>query len=375
MTPDQLLFSTAAETVAPQEVSTFSAADSSPQGVAWFDTLVCLLGMVGILGNGFVLVIMLSQKKTRKQITGTLVINQSLVDLTCSFFLVITNAYKTRPVGRYNRYGREVICYLIVDEILLFNSMNASTYCLMVITLERYFMIVLPIQHRNSFTQRRAIVMAALAWAAGYLWNTPATLYSTSVVDGDCQTFVWGNTHAQSIFGITYMAATFFVPTLMFAMAYSHMGWVLRKRAAQLGVDMPAPKPDTAGSGTTSTNHAADAAPGRKRPPQQKTKLTKAQVNVTKTMVMVTAAFVICWTPNQIYYLLFNLGYSLNFTSPGYMITLFLSFINSCINPFIYAFKLESFRRGLKLIPCIKARQTRGLSGDSMSVQTVNSNM
>ncbi|ELU11066.1 hypothetical protein CAPTEDRAFT_215621 [Capitella teleta] len=292
---------------------------------ALFKVLVCLLGVVGLVGNAIVLIVMIGGKKTRKQITGRLIINQSLVDLICAVSIILTYGYSMKPVQRYDVRGREALCYLLVDEILLFNSMNASTYSLMVITIERYMMIVMPIFHRNHFTKQLALVMVVVAWLAGYLWNSPPTLLTTSIDDnGQCIPFAWDDLEAQMNFGITYVTATFFAPMLFFALAYSHMGWVLRKRAVQLGIEPNAAAP----SG------------------DQKTKLTKSQVNVTKTMVMITAAFAICWTPNQVFYLMFNLGYDLSNFYTVYLVTLFMSLVNTCVNPCIYAFKLEAFRQG-----------------------------
>ncbi|ELT99238.1 hypothetical protein CAPTEDRAFT_201176 [Capitella teleta] len=313
-----------------QEPNTYSTnTDASNGGVGrsgseglHFDLLVCLLGVVGLVGNAIVLVVMIGGKKTRRQITGSLIINQSLVDLCCALSVILTYGYNMKPMQRYDLRGREALCYLLVDKIMLFTLMNASTYSLMVITTERYLMIVTPIFHRNHFTRQRALLLVVLAWLAAYLWTSSPTL-PTKFMDenGQCIPFVWGNVEAQKNFGITYVTATFFVPILLFALAYSHVGWVLRKKTVQVGIGPNAPGPET--------------------------KLTRRQVNVTKTMVMVTSAFAMCWTPNQIYYLLFNLGYDLNFTSVGYLITLFMSFVNCCINPFIYAFKLEAFRQGI----------------------------
>ncbi|ELT89587.1 hypothetical protein CAPTEDRAFT_195407 [Capitella teleta] len=155
-------------------------------------------------------------------------------------------------------------------------------------------------------------------------------------------------------FGITYVTATFFAPMFFFALAYSHMGWVLRKRAVQLGIEPNAAAP----SG------------------DQKTKLTKSQVNVTKTMVMITSAFAICWTPNQVYYLMYNLGYDLNFTSVGYLITMFMSFINSCINPCIYAFKLEAFRHGIRAyLQCLPSCRKQNQAESASDSGTATSHM
>ncbi|ELU16068.1 hypothetical protein CAPTEDRAFT_199860, partial [Capitella teleta] len=287
---------------------------------------VCVIGCVGVLGNGVVFVVMVSNKKLRRLLTSTLIANQALVDMMCGLTLVLTYGYKSAPVTRFNGQGREILCFLLQNELLLFGALNASTYCLMVITLERYLMIVRPIFHRTSFSKQWAIGLAATAWLAGFLWNGIPTGVTTRVRgSGKCSLYNYRSYEEQEVFGYVYVAATFFVPMVLFGVAYGHMMAVLGRRVRQVN-----------------------------QKDSKDNNMSRAQVNLTKTMVLVTLAFAICWTPNQIMYMLFNAGVLSPWGGPVYIATLFMAFLNCCINPFIYALKYESFRAVISKPICKK---------------------
>ncbi|ELT94259.1 hypothetical protein CAPTEDRAFT_127027 [Capitella teleta] len=284
-----------------------------------FNVAVAVLSTAGIFGNIIVVLILVYYKNLRKKMTTTLILNQSVVDLTCSVFLLITYSYEAEsPLQVYTSIGDGLVCLLLDAKYLVFCSLNASNLCLVVITLERYLMIVHPIMHRNWITKPRLVAMATCAWVLGFAWNTGPTIPFVYVKDGRCVLFRWPDRKLQSTFGVVYSTGTFLVPVFFFIVAYSHMLIVLSKRVTQV-------------AGETNTN-----------------KLSNAQVNVTKTMVVVTAVFLVCWTPNQIYYLLFNLGFNLRLGSPEWLVTQYLCFINCCCNPFIYAFKYDGVRSVLR---------------------------
>lgn len=67
------------------------------------------------------------------------------------------------------------------------------------------------------------------------------------------------------------------------------------------------------------------------------------RLNTTKVLLLVSLGFFICWSPNQVYFLLLNLGV-INFSLVPYRVTIVMSTCNTCINPFIYAFRMKRFR-------------------------------
>eukprot|EP00057_Strongylocentrotus_purpuratus_P004022 XP_003727854.1 PREDICTED: galanin receptor type 1-like [Strongylocentrotus purpuratus] len=89
---------------------------------------------------------------------------------------------------------------------------------------------------------------------------------------------------------------------------------------------------------------------------RQVSALRQVQSRVLQTLLIVVITFIICWTPDQFGFLVFNLGI-VPFThlfSPLYRCFVILAFANSCVNPFIYAARMPRFRKALKDLFWIK---------------------
>ena len=77
-----------------------------------------------------------------------------------------------------------------------------------------------------------------------------------------------------------------------------------------------------------------------------------AKRNTIKTLVLVAVCFVICWIGNQIWFLLFSLGYEVPFDSEAYQVFVLLVCVNCIINPFIYLKKYKEYQKALKALVC-----------------------
>jgi 7 transmembrane receptor (rhodopsin family) len=72
-----------------------------------------------------------------------------------------------------------------------------------------------------------------------------------------------------------------------------------------------------------------------------------AMRNILKTMTIVVVMFFICISPNQILWLLQNLGViTINFSGWTYYMCMLVQICNVCMNPLIYALKYKDFKRG-----------------------------
>ena len=99
-----------------------------------------------------------------------------------------------------------------------------------------------------------------------------------------------------------------------------------------------------------------------------------ARTNTIKTLLLVALCFVICWSNNQVYYLMYNLGFNVDWNSSFYQSTVVMAFLNCTINPFIYLAKYQDFQTALKLFcGCGKSRDSRNTELSSGSApQAVN---
>lgn len=91
-----------------------------------------------------------------------------------------------------------------------------------------------------------------------------------------------------------------------------------------------------------------------------------AKKNVIKTALLVFGCFVMCSTCNQIFITLFFVGYPTNWNSDFYHFTVFATFSNCCLNPFIYALKYKEFQIGFsRFVSPLFGRKSAAAAGDA----------
>lgn len=302
---------------------------------------ISCIGIAGILGNGLVLVVMLHRKSFRKDLRNALVINQSVVDFLNSVFLIASSVSISIPKS-YEGAGIWY-CWLFDSQIPFWILCAVSTTNLMAITIERYIMVVYPVHYHYHFTSKIVHSVIGLMWLVTGILIGAFSYPFSGVLDGVCYFQNFFPHQAIAIFcSIYYNVIYFALPLGMFVFCYGHMGVIMKKRRKI--------KPsDTTASG---------------RP----TKLSKRQLNLTKVMLLVSISFVICWAPLNTHYLLMFTGAvpNLNMTDHLFWGLMYLSFINSCINPVVYAFNYNDFRHGLHSLFCRR-------SNNSGSTTTSNS--
>ncbi len=80
----------------------------------------------------------------------------------------------------------------------------------------------------------------------------------------------------------------------------------------------------------------------------------RAQKNLTKTLVYVCGAFIICWTGNEVYVLLHYVWHPFTWTEWYYYVSVLAVSANGCVNPYIYCLQYDEARENLRRIFCRK---------------------
>jgi len=90
-------------------------------------------------------------------------------------------------------------------------------------------------------------------------------------------------------------------------------------------------------------------------------------------MIIISAFYIVTWTPTFVYYLLMHLDLNLTMLDIGWPVSVFLGFFYISANPFIYATKFDPVKRVLvQMIPCKNSpQQSAGGSVEAGGTRTV----
>ena len=96
----------------------------------------------------------------------------------------------------------------------------------------------------------------------------------------------------------------------------------------------------------------------------------RASQTLVKTLLACVITFGVCWTPNQVWFLLFNIGVHVTLGDPIHRLTVILAVGNSCVNPVIYTMTNKPFRKGIRELFC-KQRDSNQVT-DGVATGTVS---
>ena len=99
--------------------------------------------------------------------------------------------------------------------------------------------------------------------------------------------------------------------------------------------------------------------------------VSKAKKNVLVTTTLIGVMFVLCWTPLEIYFISYQLSNGWNRLL--YLVFTGLLTCNMFVNPFIYCFKYERFRKELKQLIFRRCRRHQVGDGEVISIPVATS--
>ncbi len=297
---------------------------------------VLIVGVVGALDNGIVLWVLYRVSAVRKQLGNLYLINQCVVDLLCSVSVVVTYAtfLGVKNIGGYWGF---VLCKVILSECSLWALYALSTFNLVLMNVDRYITISHPTKRHFWCNKKLKWACVFACWGLAFGIYVPVQILTTGVVNNECyQNIIWPSSDVALIWGYAVFVSSCLLPLLIFVLVYVRIYMVVRKSKIAVASS-------TSHANSISIITTAGEASGFK-------KVSKEEKQVLKTLVLVSLVFAICVTPSNIYYLLFNLGYDLNFSNSLYYFLLALAMANCATNPFVYMAKLKTLRNAIKLM-------------------------
>ena len=161
------------------------------------------------------------------------------------------------------------------------------------------------------------------------------------VVDGKCFAWAfWPSKLFNRALGVFIIFIQFILPLIILMYCYGRIIWVLTRRIDSNIMAIE--------KGTNPENKIED---------QIRDKFQFARTNTIKTFLWVGLFLIICWSNDQISYLMYNLGYDIDFNSTHWKFSTLMAFVNCTVNPFIYLIKYRDYQEALReLFGCQKKK-------------------
>lgn len=272
---------------------------------------------VGLTGNTAVIYMILKAPKM-KTVTNMFILNLAIADDLFTLVLPINIA---EHLLNYWPFG-EVLCKVIlsIDHYNIFSSI----YFLTVMSIDRYLVVLATVRSKRMpyRTYRAAKIISLCVWVLVILIVMPFTVFA-SVYEGPGdgrKSCLLSFPNPESLWfkasRIYTLILGFAIPVSTICILYTMMLYRLRNMRL---------------------NSNAKA-------------LDKAKKKVTIMVVIVLAVCLFCWTPfhlSTIVALTTDLKTTPLLIGISYFITS-LSYANSCLNPFLYPFLDDSFRKAFK---------------------------
>ena len=156
------------------------------------------------------------------------------------------------------------------------------------------------------------------------------------VISDECLLYTyWPSLLFSSAFGIFLIFIQFIIPLIILVYCYGRIVWNLSRR---IGSYL---------NGFDSLSHSKRSITESVVNSSSNDKYQLARKNTIKTFLLVGIFFIICWSNNQVYYLMYNLGFEVDWNSTYYQFTVLMVFLNCTINPFIYLVKYRDYQIAL----------------------------
>ena len=280
--------------------------------------LSMVLCLVSVTGNILVvLAVFINPNKDLKSSFYYFVLNLAICDLLIG--LVVD------PLSVATHYGEGAARAFPFDQVYIrfpyLVSCTASVLSLAALTMDRYWAITSPISYRIMFSPKRVGLVAAGIWVVSI--GFPFTYLFTGNID-----YAFVSAHISAV-------ATF----LAMLLTYLRIVRVLKRQIKQW---------DTMNDGSTNN--------------QAKRRAILREQKISKTCLIVLALFLACYLPSCVCLYISSLCFSCScsFIHGVKDFHFLLILTNSSVNPFVYAWKFEKFRRAfVKILVCRKKFQSR----------------
>lgn len=312
---------------------------------------LCFVLVLTLLGNSFVCLTIALCRQLRRHITNYFVFFLAVSDIAVGLFVIPFRIFITMHNGMFCAEKGYCVLYMILDT----TSSVASVTNLLIIALDRRFMITMPYRYPLIMSRKRAILISLCVWVYAHMWSWSSAYSWTSKPTMTISTANQRCVNLNRNFLITFLVLIYFVPLSIMGVVYGHILKIARRQAR----------------GIKQQELSGNLKESRKCARERK---------ATKTLAIIYGAFVVCWLPNCIIAISSTLCpkcfIELRLNHPALFKIILVVFVevlpplNSTMNPFIYAIFNKQFRSAFKEF-LLRRRATILLDSDNNAMSRI----
>ncbi|XP_018885324.1 mu-type opioid receptor isoform X5 [Gorilla gorilla gorilla] len=270
-------------------------------------SIVCV---VGLFGNFLVMYVIVRYTKM-KTATNIYIFNLALADALATStlpFQSVNYLMGTWPFGT-------ILCKIVIS--IDYYNMFTSIFTLCTMSVDRYIAVCHPVKALDFRTPRNAKIINVCNWILSSAIGLPVMFMATTKYRHgsiDCTlTFSHPTWYWENLLKICVFIFAFIMPVLIITVCYGLM--ILRLKSVRM----------LSGSKEKDRNLR----------------------RITRMVLVVVAVFIVCWTPIHIYVIIKALVTipETTFQTVSWHFCIALGYTNSCLNPVLYAFLDENFKR------------------------------
>ncbi|XP_027697661.1 histamine H2 receptor [Vombatus ursinus] len=297
--------------------------DAHSQSSSWRQVLtglvLILLILITVLGN-VVVCLAVGLNRRLRSLTNCFIVSLAITDLLLGLLVLPFSA--ACELGQTCNFAKPLCkIYTSLDVMLC----TASILNLFMISLDRYYAITAPLRYTMVVTPKRVAIILILIWMISITfsflpihleWNTQ-NITNLNLTPNKCKLQV------NKAYGLVDGLITFYIPLLVMCATYYRIFKIAREQAKRI-------------------NHS-----------YYNKAVTIREHKATVTLAVVMGAFIICWFPYFTVFVYRGIWGDINETFET--IVLWLGYVNSALNPILYAALNRDFRTAYQCLFCCRS--------------------
>ncbi|XP_006824006.1 G-protein coupled receptor 54-like [Saccoglossus kowalevskii] len=315
------------------------------------------LAIIGIVGNALVVYIVFKYRDMHT-VTNMYIMNLAKTDICFLVVCALPTASQLVNGGVWN-FGEFMCRFTAYIQSV---TVQATCATLTMMALDRYFVIYNPLKARARRTKKAALTIIAIIWLASFLMHIPMAVYTEVMIDPYFLTPACVPTMAMHVpifakcYDVYAVLVMYAIPLYVITICTT---CIINKIC---NAKLPAKLQKSRNVRQRVESDASGEYSTRRVVTVKTEDSIEQKWRITLMVLIVVIFFVVCWGPVHavtLYYTFVSPElYDMQTMMPLSAVALCLSYLNSCVNPFVYAFVGNNYRRHLaEIVRCAACKK------------------